>query len=159
MKTRFVILTWAFILPITLFSQVIQEKSSAIFIVKSDSSPKEVVTRNLIMPFSSAKSFEIMSSLDVKKRFPKSENLAVYIVTLNPNVKLIRIEEFYKRKKITTGKQKGLMVDGNLISNTSDALIEESSVTSILLQGDKVKLETLSKDKLHGLKQRPQLIN
>ncbi|MFP5080942.1 hypothetical protein [Pedobacter sp. JCM 36344] len=153
MKTKIIILISVFLLPSMSFAQSAKEKVTAVFIVRSDSS-NEVITHALIAPFSSVKSFDFLSSQATTKRFPNSENLVVAVVTLNPNVKLISLEDFYKRRKITNWKQKGLIVDGSTIPNTNsyDALIEESAVTSVDFKGENVKIETVSKDKLHALK-------
>lgn len=141
------------LLPNMSFAQAVKENATAVFIVKSDSL-NEVITHALIAPFSSVKTFDLLSTEATAKRFPNSENLMAAIVTLNPNVKLISLEDFYKRRKITNWKQKGLIVDGDVIPYTNwyDALVEESAITSVDFKGDTIKIETVSKNKLQGLK-------
>ncbi len=142
MTTKIIILISVFLLPAMSFAQGGKEKSTAVFIVKSDSS-NEIITHALIAPMSSVKSLDLMSTQATTKRFPKSENLVAAIVTLNPNVTLISLKEFYKRRKITNWKQKGLIVDGSSILNSYDALIEESAVSSVDFSGESVKIETV----------------
>lgn len=142
--------------PCMLFAQgKIKEQPTAIFVIKSSPTSNEIITRSLIMPASSAQSFEIMTPEEVIKRFPNSRNLVGYSVILNPDVRLVPLKDFYKQKKLNIQTQKSLLVDGVPIADTSDALIETSSVTSVDSQSDEVRIETVSKDKLHKFKGGP----
>jgi hypothetical protein len=149
MKTTLVLILGIFLLPFSVSAQVSNDKISTIYIIRGGPSQKETITRNLVIDMSKVANMEFMKKEEAEKRFGNSERLLVVTITPKPGVKLRKISEFYNDRKLNAVKRKlPLKIDGQAFTETSDVVIDISSVGSFEAGADSVVVKTLNRDKL-----------
>jgi hypothetical protein len=144
MKQRVKVIVGALLIQIFALGQAFAQKSSYIFIVKNSLSTKEIATRNLFVSVSNTANMHMFKREEAEKRFGKLDsNTIVLSVTLNPGVKLVTLGEFYKRCNIN-GKAKNapFVIDGELIRDTTNVLIDESVIETVNSNADSIVVKT-----------------
>ncbi|MDB5004968.1 MAG: hypothetical protein JWQ34_3193 [Mucilaginibacter sp.] len=144
MKQTIKIIVGALLIQVCALGQAFAQKPSYITIVKNSSSTKEIVTRHLFVNSLSVADIHGMTQIEAEKRFGKLDNnTKVIILTLNPNVKLTSLGQFYKRRNIS-GKAKNapLVIDGELVRDTTNLLIDESVVETVNSNADSIVVKT-----------------
>ncbi|MDB5004969.1 MAG: hypothetical protein JWQ34_3194 [Mucilaginibacter sp.] len=152
MKQKIKIIIGTLLIQVFALGQAFAQKSSYIFILKNSSSTKEIVTRNLFVSVSNTANMHMFKREEAEKTFGKLDsNTIVLSVTLNPGVKLVTLGEFYKRRNIS-GKAKNapFLIDGELIRDTTNLLIDESVVETVNSNADSIVVKT------HGYPRRQQ---
>jgi hypothetical protein len=149
MKTKLYILFGLMISPIIAFAQeqetIKKPAPTVIYIVKLIPSNKEIVTQNLIIDPQKIASALILPRNEAEQRFGKIDYPIVWVITPKPGVKLTSIGEFYKHRKLT-GNTKNLpiAIDGQVIKDTTNLLIEESSIKEFKKSKDSVLVKSSS---------------
>lgn len=86
----------------------------------------------------------IIPTQEAEKRYGKlEENSLVAVVTLKPGVKISTLGEFYKKHDIKGNKRNlPFVIDGQAITDTTNLVIEESSVKVLNIRTDSIEIMT-----------------
>jgi hypothetical protein len=144
MKQKIKIIIGALLIQVFALGQVFAQKPSYIFILKNSSSTKEIVTHYLLVNDLNVVDAHSFTREEAEKRFGKlGDRTYVLSITLKPNVKLTTLDEFYKRRNIS-GKAKNapLVIDGELVRDTTNLLIDESVVETVNSNADSIVVKT-----------------
>ncbi|MBC7401491.1 MAG: hypothetical protein H7289_16250 [Mucilaginibacter sp.] len=139
MKTKLIISLGVLLFPLLTIAQV----APHLYIVKSNFSTKETITKNLITDPLSIANMQILSPQDAENRFGKlAENTLVLLMTPKPGVKFSTVGEFFKHHHIK-GNQRNLpfVIDGE-VRDTTNLLIEENCLKVLHIRDDSIEIVT-----------------
>lgn len=118
-------------------AQTSNKKTSVILIVKLHSG-KDKITRNLFVNAKDMESMEFVPTPEIKKYSPDA-NVAL-IMTPKSYVTLLTLSEFYNVRNIEKKYRNKINVDGKAIADTTNFLIYDAGVKSVVKKDDGVEI-------------------
>lgn len=144
MKTKLIISLGVLLFPLLTFAQVAEQRPTTFYVVKSNFSKKEIITKNLIIEASNIANMKILSKEEAEDQYGRlGKNILVTIITPNSGVKLSTVGEFFKHHNIQ-GNQRDLpfVIDGEAVRDTTNLLIEENSFKLFHVRADSIEIMT-----------------
>lgn len=144
MKNLFTLLLIC-VLPTFSIAQSIKPKPNILWVIKANGTGKDIVTRNLIANPSSIEKIVNMPADEIQRRFATLKPNGVWVVTLKPDVNLVKITELYNSRGINQMlRTRPVSLDGAYLSDTSDVYFDSNYIQEVKSNSDSVKIRTIS---------------
>lgn len=134
-------------------------------VVKSNDRRSEEITSNLIIEPADIASLHILSEPDAHNRYNITKGTLVMIVTLNPDVKLIKPSELFDKYDLGKNyRSLKIRLDGKKVVEPDDILLEIKAIQSVSVNKKDNYIEILTKNAVRLLEKNkkdksPMMIN
>lgn len=131
------------ILPTIGIAQNNRPRPNTLWVIKTNGTGTEIITRRLIVSPSSIEKLENMPVGEIQRRFATLKPKGVWVVTLKPDVNLVKITELYNKQGISqASRTRPVSLDGANLNDTSDVYIDSNNIKILKSNSDSVKIIT-----------------
>ena len=124
-----------------------------VFVVRDTDHSKEIISPYVLISSSNVQKLELMKGEEAATRFGVTNSTQVLIITPKPSARIISLTEYYKLKKFSNKLKKlPVIIDGKLISDTTNVFIDINSIGKLKFNSDSVSI--ISTDRATRLKMR-----
>jgi hypothetical protein len=124
------------------------------FVLERNDHSKEMISPAVLISSSNVQKLELLKVEEAAKRFGVTNPTQVWIITPKPSARIISLSEYYQLQKLSSELKKLpiMMIDGELISDTTNVLIDINSIGKLKFNFDSVSI--ISTDRATRLKMR-----
>lgn len=114
---------------------------NSVFVLERNDHSKEMISPAVLISSSNVQKLELMKVEDAAKKFGVTNRTQVWIITPKPSARIISLSEYYKLQKLSSEIRKlPVMIDGKLISDTTNVLIDINSIGKFTFNSDSVSI-------------------
>jgi hypothetical protein len=119
---------------------------NSVFVLERNDHSKEMISPAVLISSSNVQKLEPMKAEEAAKRFGVTNRTQVWIITPKPSARIISLSEYYKLQKLSSEiKKLPVVIDGELISDTTNVLIDINSIGKFTFNSDSVSINSTNR--------------